>query len=283
MLLSILLFYEASLVNFLSNSIPVYARRDASIVCEYIEIQNEVEFLNKCGIEISEQLIACDLFNTKVITEINSYAPILVAAHDAGRLKKYFLVIGYGSNNSLVVIQQQYPQTLTYEVVKICSQEVVRQHLNGIKGRYIRIVSYRLCAEHRDLNNNDKCASDLFAIYTLNKNKLFSGVDDLNSFNKSFRELIKNNENMLIANLINDLNDIINACRVTMKILGNYSECIDLFNLKSSIESSWCYIRNKLMKSNFSNKKIANCEELVDVLGKIYENEHCFVYNICGR
>jgi len=272
-------FFNADIVHFMSNSVPTYTLKANSIVCEYIDERLDCDLLNDFGINRINRYIDCECFYDTIIKEIDEESPILIATYSDGQFDRFSLINGYSNDGFVTAIQQRYPQSLTYAEEVISIQEVKARHLDGNDFDKIKASFFKQSIKYQS-ENSVFGANKFFGNCTKNHDRLVVGVSYLNDFVESITEIVEYNERTFFTHLIEDLNNIINSCSVTIKILSEHNHCWPLIYRKKRIKDGWCYVRNKLMKSKLSGQKITNVTSLSATIERVANEEQRYVDEI---
>jgi len=278
-LFSILMYFDVGIDDVLSNNIPVYSIKSDFILNEYIEIQREDKLLFDLGMTIVEEYVEYESFYELIMNNIKSKSPLLIALYNEVGFEKFALIIGYKCDSSVFVIHQQHSDSLTYVEEMMTVKELTRRHLFGNKQKLVRVFLFNYSQDHarKDIR---RCAISFIDNMTNNIEIILLGLKKLKDYSTCFSNILESTDIASYSCLVKNINTIINSCRVTRMVINGYRDCFELLKLKNNIESNWCYIRNKVMKSYFSKQKICESTSLNTVMRNIYVYEQKFISEI---
>ncbi|MCL2717191.1 MAG: hypothetical protein FWE14_00195 [Lachnospiraceae bacterium] len=272
MLFAVLIYFKLDISYFMSNSIVSYKVSENMISNSYIDIKNENSLLNDMGVDRCEIKVEKHFFIETLQGSINNNSPILI---ESDVFEKIILIIGY-NESSIKIIEQRYPDTLSYSFNQISIQEIMESSL--FSNNYETKISCFLHKHDKFQNKSEDSFFNYCHNYVLCESLIMTGITDMNVFMENFKLISSIADILAGEKMISGLNNIVNSYRVVENILRSScdNKALKLLELNKAIENNWCLIRNKLVKYSFSRQMGIEVNVIFDIIKKICIDEYTY-------
>ncbi|MGG3526873.1 hypothetical protein COM13_19000 [Bacillus pseudomycoides] len=269
------------------------------LLVDYHTEKSIIEILQSQNIKLITKEVSDDICND-IIRAIDNNHPVIIwvdTFHTPYRTDTYekvhwphsLLIYGYNLlEETFSIIEHHHADSLTYNKVKIDSEDLVRAY----KGYIDTIKQSNENTFFEFENNGSECPSfinsqnyliDYVNLIKKNQKKLVEGLGKVWHF-KEYIEHVSKDKNKAIAYssmILESLIDIVNAKKAEMYKFEILGLDLDKMRLMKQIIDSWSLIRAIIAKIHFSGKiNSDHIKELLHRLDKVVEKEEEFHINL---
>ncbi len=295
-LIPIILHYEKDVIPIIINDICVYKRknpenREYILDTLYMTQKNILDVIRSMGIGVgskersesvqSDIINAIDRRNPVILWVDCYYASIRPDVYGKKHQAHTWLIYGYDAEQKICHIIEHSIKDNLYYKKKVVSFDELEEAYNGYLLQYQKMNTDMSYYEFEHTKDSQEGFTDYKAIYKSylmqNKDRILNGLELLHHFIEDYQRYVLSKEqlNEKIEDLVDSLNDIINAKKIVQyRSEKLYSSQSMIYELISKILKNYQKIRGILIKYEYTkvyHKKYM--EDSVLILKDIYTME----------